>query len=80
MDRGADGRGGGQAVRAAEGVDVRGRGACVDVVLQVRVQQTVRSQESAITAYKVANLLQFYLITMRRTLGDESLLCQTLQE
>ncbi|EIN07029.1 oligomeric complex COG6 [Punctularia strigosozonata HHB-11173 SS5] len=48
--------------------------------LKARVQQTVRSQESAIVAYKVANLLQFYLLTMKRTLGEESSLCKTLQE
>ncbi|KAF8902805.1 oligomeric complex COG6-domain-containing protein [Gymnopilus junonius] len=46
----------------------------------MRVQQTIRSQESSIIAYKIANLLQFYLMTMRRTLGDEALLSYTLKE
>ena len=45
----------------------------------MRVQQTIRSQESSIVSYKIANLLQFYLITMRRTIG-EALLSSTLKE
>lgn len=49
-------------------------------VLQVRVQQTVRSQESSIVSYKIANLLQFYLMTMRRTIGEQALLSTTLKE
>ncbi|KAF9555817.1 COG6-domain-containing protein [Agrocybe pediades] len=32
------------------------------VPLKMRVQQTIRSQESSIVAYKIANLLQFYSI------------------
>lgn len=48
--------------------------------LKIRVQQTVRSQESSIVSYKIANLLQFYLITMRRTLGENALLSKTLLE
>jgi len=31
-------------------------------------------------AYRIANLLQFYLITMRRTVGSDALLSATLQE
>ncbi|KAF9476408.1 oligomeric complex COG6 [Pholiota conissans] len=46
----------------------------------VRVQQTVRSQESNIVSYKIANLLQFYLMTMRRTIGEDALLSTTLKE
>lgn len=46
----------------------------------MRVQQTVRSQESSIVSYKIANLLQFYLLTMRRTIGDQAILTATLQE
>lgn len=42
--------------------------------------QTVRSQESCIVAYKIANLLQFYMLTMRRTIGAEALLSRTLSE
>ncbi|KIJ51335.1 hypothetical protein M422DRAFT_26752 [Sphaerobolus stellatus SS14] len=48
--------------------------------LRLRVQQTIKSQEGSITAYKIANLLQFYTITMRRTIGDDALLSRTLQE
>jgi hypothetical protein len=47
---------------------------------QMRVQQTIKSQEGSITSYKIANLLQFYLITMRRTIGEEALLSKTLKE
>jgi hypothetical protein len=47
---------------------------------QVRVQQTIRSQESSIISYKIANLLQFYMITMRRTIGDTAVLSTTLHE
>ncbi|KAF8447250.1 oligomeric Golgi complex subunit 6 [Boletus edulis BED1] len=50
------------------------------VPLKVRVLQTVRAQESSILSYKVANLLQYYMLTMQRTIGDHSLLSQTLQE
>ncbi|KIM86455.1 hypothetical protein PILCRDRAFT_327206 [Piloderma croceum F 1598] len=50
------------------------------VPLKVRVQQTVRSQESSITSYKIANLLQFYMMTMRRTIGEDALLSKTLLE
>ncbi|KAI0720424.1 oligomeric complex COG6 [Fomitopsis betulina] len=48
--------------------------------LKVRVQQTVRSQESSITSYKIANLLQFYMLTMQRTIGEEAILSNTLKE
>jgi len=47
---------------------------------KARVQQTVRSQESSITSYKIANLLQFYMLTMRRTIGETALLATALQE
>ncbi|KAF7966770.1 hypothetical protein HWV62_37065 [Athelia sp. TMB] len=50
------------------------------VPLKVRVQQTVRSQESSIALYKIANLVQFYMLTMRRTIGEDALLSKTLQE
>jgi len=50
------------------------------VPLKVRVLQAVRAQESSILSYKVANLLQYYMLTMQRTIGDQSLLSQTLQE
>ncbi|WVQ78637.1 hypothetical protein IAT38_000724 [Cryptococcus sp. DSM 104549] len=48
--------------------------------LKLRIQQTIKSQEGIIMAYKIANLLQFYLVTMRKTIGDQALLCTTLQE
>ncbi|KAG6845272.1 hypothetical protein H0H87_011681 [Tephrocybe sp. NHM501043] len=50
------------------------------VPLKIRVQQTIRSQESSIVSYKIANLLQFYMLTMRRTIGDDALLSTTLLE
>ncbi|KAJ7456593.1 oligomeric Golgi complex subunit 6 [Mycena latifolia] len=50
------------------------------VPLKVRVQQTIRSQESSIISYKIANLLQFYMVTMRRTIGDTAVLSTTLNE
>ena len=46
----------------------------------MRVQQTIRLQESSIVSYKIVNLLQFYLMTMRRTVGDDALLSTTLKE
>lgn len=48
--------------------------------LRSRVLQTVRAQESALSAYKVARLLQFYALTMARTLGARALLTTTLNE
>ncbi|KAJ7102334.1 oligomeric complex COG6 [Mycena belliarum] len=50
------------------------------VPLKVRVQQTIRSQESSIISYKIANLLQFYMVTMRRTIGDTAVLSTALNE
>jgi len=49
-------------------------------MLQIRVVQTVRSQENSIVAYKVANLLQFYMLAMMRTIGEGALLSTTLKE
>jgi hypothetical protein len=46
----------------------------------MRIQQTIKSQEGIIMAYKIANLLQFYLVTMQKTIGSEALLSKTLQE
>ncbi|KAI0263475.1 oligomeric Golgi complex subunit 6 [Gloeopeniophorella convolvens] len=48
--------------------------------LRSRVLQTVRAQESGVAAYKVARLLQFYALTMARTLGARALLATTLKE
>ena len=44
----------------------------------MRIQQTIKSQEGVIMAYKIANLL--HLVTMHRTIGAEALLSKTLQE
>jgi hypothetical protein len=52
----------------------------VSVPLKVRVQQTIKSQESSIVSFKIANLLQFYMLTMQRTIGEDALLSQTLHE
>ena len=31
-------------------------------------------------AYKISNLLQFYLVTMQKTIGEEASLCKSLQQ
>ena len=46
----------------------------------MRIQQTIKSQEGLIVIYKITNLLQFYLITMRRTIGEQATLCRTIEE
>ncbi|CDZ97324.1 casein kinase i [Phaffia rhodozyma] len=48
--------------------------------LRIRIQHAIKSQEGVITSYKVVNLLQFYLVTMKRTLGDDALLTKTLED
>lgn len=48
--------------------------------MQLRIQQTIKSQEGLIVIYKITNLLQFYLITMRRTIGEKAALCRTIEE
>jgi hypothetical protein len=48
--------------------------------VQAHVQQTVRAQESSIASYKLANLLQFYALTMRRALGEDAVLSVALDE
>ncbi|KAF8662717.1 hypothetical protein AX16_001159 [Volvariella volvacea WC 439] len=50
------------------------------IPLKSRVQQTVRSQESSIMSYKIANLLQFYTLTMHRTIGEHASLSKALQD
>jgi hypothetical protein len=50
------------------------------LIRQLRIQQTIKSQEGIIMTYKISNLLQFYLVTMQRTIGAEALLSKTLQE
>lgn len=48
--------------------------------LQIRVQQTVKSQEGSIMAYRIATLIHFYKITMERTIGVEALMSTVLAE
>jgi hypothetical protein len=48
--------------------------------LQIRIQHTIKSQDGVIMSYQIVNLLQFYLVTMKRTIGDDALLSRTLQE
>lgn len=50
------------------------------VPLKLRVLQTIRAQDDSIVCYKVANLLQYYALTMQRTIGDRSVLSDTLRE
>ncbi|KAL7409891.1 oligomeric Golgi complex subunit 6 [Mrakia frigida] len=48
--------------------------------LRIRIQHTIKSQDGVIMSYKIVNLLQFYLVTMKRTIGEDALLSRTLQE
>lgn len=48
--------------------------------LQIRVNQTVSSQEGCITTFKLSSLIEFYRITMERTIGTRARLSQTLRE
>lgn len=48
--------------------------------LQIRVQQTIKSQEGSIMAYRIATLIHFYKITMERTIGTEALMSSVLSE
>jgi hypothetical protein len=47
---------------------------------QIRIQHTIKSQEGIIMAFKIANLLQFYMVTMRKTIGEAALLSSALAE
>lgn len=51
-----------------------------DFRFQIRIRDTVESQEGVIMAYKIANLVQFYLVTMQRTVGQEAVLTVALAE
>lgn len=46
----------------------------------MRIQQTIKSQEGLIMTYKITNLVQFYLVTMRKTIGQDAVLTETLQQ
>ncbi|GAA5985756.1 hypothetical protein JCM10908_007099 [Rhodotorula pacifica] len=47
---------------------------------QIRVQQTIKSQESPIMAYRIATLIHFYKVTMERTVGEDTLMSAVLSE
>ncbi|UZJ55326.1 hypothetical protein CBS101457_004646 [Exobasidium rhododendri] len=51
-----------------------------DRLLKSRIEQTVQSQEGCITTFRLANLIQFYRITMDRTIGTRASLSKTLAE
>ena len=50
--------------------------------LRIRIQQTIKSHSliSAITTYQIFQLLQFYRVLMRKTMGQDALLCKILSE
>lgn len=50
--------------------------------LRIRIQQTIKSHSliSAITTYQILQLLQFYRVLMRKTMGADALLCKILSE
>ncbi|TNY22049.1 oligomeric Golgi complex subunit 6 [Rhodotorula diobovata] len=48
--------------------------------LKIRVQQTIKSQESPIMAYQIATLIHFYKVTMERTVGEDALMSAVLGE
>ncbi|BGP43615.1 Golgi transport complex subunit 6 [Rhodotorula kratochvilovae] len=48
--------------------------------LKIRVQQTIKSQESPIMAYRIATLIHFYKVTMERTVGEDALMSTVLGE
>ncbi|GAA5868756.1 hypothetical protein JCM8547_005368 [Rhodosporidiobolus lusitaniae] len=48
--------------------------------LKIRVQQTIKSQESSIMAYRIATLIHFYKVTMERTIGADALMSNVLTE
>ncbi|GAA5834551.1 hypothetical protein JCM11251_007038 [Rhodosporidiobolus azoricus] len=48
--------------------------------LKIRVQQTIKSQESSIMAYRIATLIHFYKVTMERTIGADAMMSGVLTE
>ncbi|SCV74768.1 BQ2448_7797 [Microbotryum intermedium] len=48
--------------------------------LKMRVQQTIKSQEGAIMAYRIATLIEFYKVTMEQTIGKDAHMCKVLAE
>lgn len=47
-------------------------------VLRQRIGQVIQSHEETITAYKIANLLDFYRVTFSKLLGGDSVLLDSL--
>ncbi|CZS98370.1 related to COG6-conserved oligomeric golgi complex [Rhynchosporium agropyri] len=47
-------------------------------VLRQRIGQVIQSHEETITAYKIANLLNFYRVTFSKLLGNDSILLDSL--
>ncbi|KAI1001562.1 Conserved oligomeric Golgi complex subunit 6 [Podosphaera aphanis] len=47
-------------------------------VLRQRISQAIHSHEETITAFKIANLLNFYRLTFSKILGDSSILLDSL--
>ncbi|KAM0789745.1 hypothetical protein ACM66B_006600 [Microbotryomycetes sp. NB124-2] len=47
---------------------------------KVRVQQTIKSQEGCIMAYRIATLIHFYRVTMERTIGEDAHMSKVLAE
>ncbi|EST07420.2 Conserved oligomeric Golgi complex subunit 6 [Kalmanozyma brasiliensis GHG001] len=48
--------------------------------LNLRIQQTLRSQEGSVTSYRLAHLVQFYRSIMAKTIGSRASLSKTLGE
>ena len=50
----------------------------VSRALRQRVEQSIKSDEDPVLAYKIANLVDFYRVTFARLLGSESSVLETL--
>ncbi|KAF4121574.1 conserved oligomeric Golgi complex subunit 6 [Geosmithia morbida] len=48
-------------------------------VLRQRVEQVIQSNEEIVPAYKLANLLEFYLVTFQKLLGPDSNLLESMK-
>ena len=48
--------------------------------LKLRIQQTIRSQEGSLLAYKISNLVSFYRLTIERTIGRDALMSAVLTD
>lgn len=47
---------------------------------QIRVQQTIKSQEGSLMTYRIATLIHFYKVTIERTVGVDALMVTVLTE